>query len=125
MLHRILIIEDTPIVREPMVRLLRGEGFAVTGASNGVEAMASLSASAADLVLLDVLMPKMNGVAFLEKFRADSRWANVPVIAVTGVLDSACLGRLRELGVRAVINKGRFDFESMLGEIHKVLPVAA
>ena len=124
-MQRILIVEDTPIIREPMARLLRSEGYIVTSAANGLDAIASLATNPVDLVLLDVLMPKMNGVKFLETFRADPRWAEVPVIAVTGVLDSTWLLRLRELNVRAIINKGRFDFDAMLDEVHRHLPQAA
>ncbi len=124
-MHRILIIEDTPIIREPMARLLRSEGYTVTSAANGVEAIASLQTNSVDLVLLDVLMPKMNGVTFLETFRADPRWADVPVIAVTGVLDSTWLLRLREMNVRTVIHKGRFDLDGLLTEVHRHLPQAA
>ena len=124
-MNRILIVEDTPIIREPMARLLTGEGFTVTSAANGLDAIASLVASPVDLVLLDVLMPKMNGVTFLETFRADPRWSDVPVIAVTGVLDSTWLLRLRELDVRTVIQKGRFDLDELLAEVHRSLPQAA
>ncbi len=124
-MHRILIVEDTPIIREPMARLLRSEGYAVDSAANGVEAIASLGQNPADLVLLDVLMPKMNGVTFLETFRADARWTDVPVIAVTGVLDSTWLLRLRELNVRTVIHKGRFDLDGLLAEVHRHLSQAA
>ncbi|MGB7156540.1 MAG: response regulator [Tepidisphaeraceae bacterium] len=124
-MYRVLIVEDTPIVREPMVRLLRSEGYDVTSAANGIDALASLESSPVDLVLLDVLMPKMNGVTFLENFRADPRWASVPVIAVTGVLDSTWLLRLRELDVRTVINKGRFEVDTLLDEVHRHLPQAA
>jgi CheY-like chemotaxis protein len=124
-MNRILIVEDTPIIREPMARLLSAEGFAVTSAANGLDAIASLETNPVDLVLLDVLMPKMNGVTFLENFRADARWADVPVIAVTGVLDSTWLLRLRELNVRTVIHKGSFDLDGLLDEVHRSLPQAA
>lgn len=124
-MQRILIVEDTPIIREPMARLLQSEGYAVTSAANGVEAIGSLETNPVDLVLLDVLMPKMNGVTFLETFRAEPRWADVPVIAVTGVLDSTWLLRLRELNVRTVIQKGRFDIDTLLTEVHRHLPQAA
>ena len=124
-MHRILIVEDTPIIREPMARLLWSEGYAVTGAANGVVALASLEKEPVDLVLLDVLMPKMNGVTFLENFRGNPRWADTPVIAVTSVLDSTWLLRLRELHVRTVINKGNFDFDALVVEVHRNLPQAA
>lgn len=124
-MNRILIVEDTPVIREPMVRLLQGEGYDVTSAANGLDAIASLETHPVDLVLLDVLMPKMNGVTFLENFRAEPRWTDVPVIAVTGVLDSTWLLRLRELNVRTVIQKGRFDLDGLLAEVHRYLPQAA
>ena len=125
MTNRILIVEDTPIVREPMACLLRNEGYEVVSAANGVDALASLETKPVDLVLLDVLMPKMNGVTFLENFRANPRYSDVPVIAVTGVLDSTWLLRLRELDVRTVINKGRFEVDALLEEVHRHLPQAA
>jgi len=97
----------------------------VTSAANGVEAIASLEGHPVDLVLLDVLMPKMNGVTFLENFRGDSRWSEIPVIAVTSVLDSTWLLRLRELNVRTVINKGHFELDKLIAEVHRNLPQAA
>ena len=124
-MNRILIVEDTPIIREPMARLLTNEGFEVTSAANGVEAIASLEEHPVDLVLLDVLMPKMNGVSFLENFRGDPRWSEIPVIAVTSVLDSTWLLRLRELNVRTVINKGHFELDKLIAEVHRNLPQAA
>src|SRR5437762_14213444 len=90
-----------------MARLLRSEGYDVACATNGLEAMASLETKPADLVLLDVLMPKMNGVQFLDALRKSERWRETPVIAITGVQDRTSLQRLRELSVRSVIHKGQ------------------
>ena len=118
---RILLIEDTPIVREPLARLLKDEGFQVIAAADGAEAMTHLETHVVDLILLDVLMPHMNGLTFLERLRHDPQHADIPVIAVTGVADSGNLARLRQLGVRSILHKVRFTFDTLLSEIHAQL----
>jgi chemosensory pili system protein ChpA (sensor histidine kinase/response regulator) len=121
----ILLIEDAPVIREPLTRLLRIEGFQVLSAADGTEAFTQLEQRAVDLVLLDVLMPHMNGVTFLESMRRDARWKDLPVIAVTGIADTTKLTRLRELGVRSILHKVRFTFDALVSEIHAQLPQAA
>jgi CheY-like chemotaxis protein len=128
MSSRILVVEDTQIVREPLSRLLAGEGFAVTTAADGSEAMAALTdddAPPVDLVLLDVLMPRMDGVAFLVALRGDRRFRELPVIGLTGVSDSTRLARLRELGVKEIVHKVRFTFDGLMEDIRRHLPQAA
>jgi len=112
----ILLIEDTPIVREPLARLLRDEGFVILTAADGAEAFDQLATHPVDLILLDVLMPHMDGVRFLESLNGHAK--HIPVIAVTGVADSTKLARLRELGVRSIVHKVRFTIEMLVNEIH-------
>ena len=127
MMCRILVVEDTQIVREPLSRLLRSEGFQVISAADGSEAMALLNdlEQPIDLVLLDVLMPRMDGVAFLTAMRSDARFRDLPVIGLTGVSDSGRLARLRELGVKEIVHKVRFTFDGLLEDIRRHLPTAA
>ena len=121
MRQTILVVEDTPIVREPLARLLRTEGYEVLCAANGLEALVALKTRPVDLVLLDVMMPKMHGVAFVEGVRANDRWKRLPIIAITGVMDSTSLARLREFGVDTVVPKGRFTFDGLMRDIHRML----
>ena len=125
-MSRILVVEDTQIVREPLSRLLGGEGFSVITAADGSEAMAALNdvEQPIDLVLLDVLMPRMDGVAFLTAMRADPRFRELAVIALTGVSDSGRLARLRELGVKEIVHKVRFTFDGLMEDIRRHLPVS-
>jgi CheY-like chemotaxis protein len=117
----ILVVDDHPVTREPLARLLRYEGFATALAANGVEALESVAAARPDLVLLDLMMPKMNGVDFLRNLRADVRSRGVPVIALTGSLDPHHLERLRELGVADVIAKARFTVDELIGRVRAQL----
>lgn len=121
---RLIIVEDAQIIREPLLRLLKAEGFEVASAADGAEAMAILDSQGADLVLLDVLMPRMNGVAFMEALRSLPRHRELPVIGVTGVSDTAQLTRLRQLGVKTILHKVRFTFDGLLAEIRLALAEA-
>ena len=122
MMHQtILVVEDSPIVREPLARLLRNEGYEALCTGNGIEALVALKCRPVDLVLLDVMMPKMHGVAFVEGVRANDRWKKLPIIALTGVMDSTWLARLRQLGVETVLPKGRFTFDGLMTDIRRLL----
>lgn len=126
-MRRILVVEDTQIVREPLSRLLEGEGFHVITAADGSEAMAALNdeRQPVDMILLDVLMPRMDGVAFLTAMRSDPRFRELPVIGLTGVSDTGRLHRLRELGVKEIVHKVRFTFDGLLEDIRRHLPLPA
>ena len=128
---RILLVEDAGIVREPLARLLAAEGFEVRAAADGNEALATLHArdssqrACVDLVLLDVMMPRMDGVAFLARLREDPRFRHVPVIALTGISDTSRLSKLRALGVNTIVHKVRFNFDCLLEEIRRHLAECA
>ena len=118
MTHAILVIDDHPVTREPLAKLLRYEGFSATCAANGVDALAALERMPPpDLILLDVLMPKMNGIDFLQTVRADPRWSAIPVIALTGVMDPNHIQRLTELGVVEIMTKAKFTVEELLERV--------
>jgi CheY-like chemotaxis protein len=134
----ILVVEDHPVAREPLARLLRYEGYQTACAANGVEALdwmsaswlsasasgASSSCAPPHLILLDVMMPKMNGLEFLEWIRADARFRDIPVIALTASLDPKQIDRLRALGVAEVIAKSRFTIEVLLTHVRLHTPCA-
>ena len=131
---RILIVDDHPITREPLARLLRHEGYDTTCAANGLEAIDSVRAQRPDLILLDLMMPKMSGLAFLEVLRthmsaapagaaetADAR--HLPVIVMTALASPNEVSRVHELGVRHVILKSRFNIDDLLGRVKAILPL--
>lgn len=79
----ILVVDDFASVRFYHETLLRQAGYATVPARDGAEAMASLEKSPVALVLLDLLMPKMNGREFLARIRAMSNYAALPVLLIT------------------------------------------
>lgn len=81
--QRILVVDDDPDILEIVQVNLEGAGFEVIGASNGLEALKRVRRESVDLVILDVMMPKMDGWEVLREIEADPRTAKVPVIMLT------------------------------------------
>jgi len=110
----VLVVEDTAIAREPLVKLLQYEGYHAVGVSNGQEALDALPTLKPDVVLLDILMPVMNGLEFLNIVRHEPQWANLPVIVLTAVRDEVCERDVRQLGVQGFVLKTGFSLEELL-----------
>ncbi len=81
--HRILVVDDHPAVLLVMRAMLEAQGYEVASASDGVETLAYLQANTVDLVLLDIMMPRKDGIQTLRELRAATATANLPVILVT------------------------------------------
>jgi CheY-like chemotaxis protein len=116
----VLVVEDTAIAREPLVKLLQYEGYNAVGVGNGQEALDALPVHHPDVVLLDILMPVMNGLEFLSTIRTEPRWAEwraLPVIVLTAVRDDVCERDVRNLGVQGFILKTGFSLNELLGMI--------
>ncbi|MDH4330302.1 MAG: response regulator transcription factor [Candidatus Moranbacteria bacterium] len=81
----ILLAEDDVFVSDIYYRKLTNEGFDVKLASNGLEAIEKLKKDVPDLILLDVMMPYMNGKEVIKELKAKDEWKNIPVIFLTNV----------------------------------------
>jgi len=117
----ILIIDDEAACRNPLARLLQIEGYEITQAADGLEALQRMEERRHDLLLLDLLMPRMDGVTFLERLRADPRFASTPVFLITANHDPRMLNRAKELGIQEYLFKGDIQFMRMLELIKKTL----
>lgn len=83
MAKRVLVVDDSAIVRNIHSFMLKSDGFEVSEASNGYEAMEKLLESKFDLVVTDINMPKMDGYALCEAIRKEAQYANIPVIIIS------------------------------------------
>ena len=117
----ILIVEDEVTCRLPLTRLLQIEGYDVVEAGAGLEALQRLDERKVDLILLDMIMPRMGGIEFLERMRGDARHAPLPVFLVTANHDPKVLGRAKELGIEQYLFKGDVPFMRMLELIKRQL----
>jgi CheY-like chemotaxis protein len=103
-MSRILVVDDEPLIRAFLAEELAETGYHVATATNGAEALARVHADPTDLVLLDLLMPCMDGLAFLSERAAHPRLAKIPVV----VLSAAGIDGLRsaqQLRATAVLGK--------------------
>ena len=81
--RRVLVVDDTPVNLKLLADLLVAKGYAVVTATSGVEALARIDAEGADLVLLDVMIPEVDGLAVCRALRAESDVATILVTART------------------------------------------
>ncbi len=83
MTQRVLLAEDEPNIVESLTFLLRREGFEVDVHLNGAEALSAALAQPPDVVILDVMLPQLDGFEILRRLRSDTRSENLPVIILT------------------------------------------
>jgi two-component system alkaline phosphatase synthesis response regulator PhoP len=89
--HKILVVDDDPDILEAISMILESQGYNVVTAHDGVEGLANLKAEKPDLMILDLLMPKMDGFAVCKELQ-DPRWAkykDVPILILTSVREEA------------------------------------
>lgn len=91
-----LIVDDNEENRDILCRRLSRDGFKTVGAKDGVDAMNVLNEETIHLVLLDIMMPEVDGITLLSQIRANSRFDNMPVIMLTAIdivnVAQDCLG---------------------------------
>src|SRR5436305_3121847 len=105
---RILLVEDDAVQRERMRGWLEGPQWTVREAANGREALDRLQQGKPDVILLDLMMPEMDGFAVVAALQKEAAWRDIPVIVITSLdLDAKDRERLNS-GVQSVLVKEKF-----------------
>jgi adenylate cyclase len=112
----VLIVDDDPSMRQWLRRVLAEDGWQVAEAENGRAALKCLAEFSVDLILLDLMMPEMDGFEFLAELRLDQRLRHVPVIVVTAADLSEEDHRRLNSGVLKVVQKSGLGRDDLLGE---------
>ncbi len=115
----VLVVDDEADSRDVLSRMLRLRGHRATPVPNGREALAVLTSATPDLIVLDLRMPQMDGIMFLEVVRSYLRLQHIPVLIMTAYPESPDLSRARSLGVRGIFAKGEGDFEKLLDAVER------
>lgn len=111
---RVLVVDDEPMVRETLGQVLTDEGYVVDLAVDGETALERVHAARPDAILLDLMMPGMNGRQFLQALRAEPAYARVPVIVMTAVHGLEV--NMATLGASEVVEKP-FDVDDLLNKV--------
>jgi CheY-like chemotaxis protein len=116
----VLVADDTQSVLQLAEKVLLEAGYHVLTASDGSEALRMVRDEHPDLVVLDLLMPRMTGFDVLREIRADERIKDTPVLAMSGVYKDNILGFLHQLGAKGFLDKSQL-LDSLVFRVQGVL----
>jgi len=109
----ILVIDDQPELRQLFQRVLEHQGHRVVCAGNGQEGLRALESWPAELVLLDMAMPEMDGLSFLRVLRQQPRWKDLPVIILSGLMSPEQVAAASALGAADQLVKAQFSMREL------------
>ena len=119
--NRLLLVEDSIIIRTQMQRLLKGAGYNVTIAENGLLGLQKVQSQEFDIVLSDVEMPEMNGLEMTKAIRQNSKYDRLPIVLITTLASPEDKHRGQDAGANAYLTKGDFDQQLLFGTLEKLI----
>jgi DNA-binding response OmpR family regulator len=121
MLKKILLIEDDKFLRELMNKKLLTMGYDVTCASDGETGLVAIKESKPDVVLLDLILPGINGFEVLEKAKKDPDTASVPVIILSNLGQSEDIEKGLKLGAKDFLVKAHFTPQEIVAKLKTII----
>jgi CheY-like chemotaxis protein len=118
---RILLVEDDRFLRRAAEASLRQRGFAVTVAADGEEALVKVRAEIPDLILLDLLMPKVTGIEVLRALRAEEATKGIRVLILSNSSREQDLEAIKELGVTDYLVKANLSLQELGDRVAQLL----
>ncbi|MBU0476608.1 response regulator [Patescibacteria group bacterium] len=119
MSKKILVVEDEEIMIDLLERKLSQEGYEVSVAKNGVEGLKKMKEFSPDLVLLDIIMPKMGGLEVMEEKQKDEELKKIPLIVISNSGQPVEIERIKRLGAKDWLIKTEFDPQEVIEKVIK------
>jgi PAS domain S-box-containing protein len=119
--YRVLVVEDDAATRQLIARFVRRRGFEISEAANGADALDRLRDEGADLVIVDLMMPVMDGFELVREMRAERRWKDIPIVVVTAKDMTSDDARRLEGAVQEIVRKGRYSMDDLLDEVGRLV----
>ena len=119
--QKILLVEDEDLIRELYARQLTKAGFIVKNAVDGNSAIQQLSTDTFDLILLDIMLPGMNGLQLLREFKTQNPNSTMIVILLTNLGQEAVIKEGFELGAQAYLIKASYTPDQVVTEVKNAL----
>ncbi len=120
-MKKILIIEDEKALLDILSDKLKQEGFDVSGAGDGEEGLEKMRQERPDLILLDIVMPKVGGMEVLEVIHNDDDLNDIPIIVISNSGQPVEIEKARGLGARDFLIKAEFDPREVVDKVHNML----
>src|SRR5678815_2559381 len=114
---RILLLEDDATFRDLVSAAMKRAGYEVTTAGDGQAGWDALDKAQPDLILLDLAMPRLDGLSFLRRLRANEKWGSVPVLVVSA--NSSAASNAVTLGASGYLLKSRFSMPELLETVQQ------
>lgn len=118
---KILLVDDDEIILKVLADKLKLEGFTVTEARDGVEGLNKALAEQPDLILLDIMLPKMDGLTMFKKLREDKRGKDIPAIVLTILSEAEKVSEALENGVYTYLVKMDVQIEDVVKKVKEKL----
>jgi CheY-like chemotaxis protein len=118
---RVLLVEDDKFLRRACEKSLRQQGFNVATAVDGEDALRAIQAEPPDLILLDILMPKVTGTEVLRALKSDERTRAIPVLILTNSSKESDVREIEKLGVAGYRVKANLSLEELGTEVRHLL----
>jgi len=119
MAKKILLIEDEQLMIELLEKKLIQEGYEVAVAKDGVEGLEKMRGTKPDLVLLDIVMPRMGGFGVMEEMTKDDELKQIPIIVISNSGQPVELDRAKRLGAKDWLIKTEFDPQEVIDKVLK------
>jgi len=119
MAKKVLIIEDEEILLDLLQKKLIKEGYEVSTSRNGEEGLKTMKETKPDLILLDIVMPKMGGFEVMEEMRKDRELNKIPVIIISNSGQPVELDKAKKLGAKDWLIKAEFDPQEVIDKVVK------
>jgi len=122
--HSVLVVEDDADARSLLERRLTRLGWQVIEAQDGVEAFERLEDVTPDIILTDLMMPRMDGFEFIDRLRREDRWRGIPVLVLTSKDITASDAARLEGAIEHLLQKGAYDRDALMEEIGRLVRIA-
>jgi DNA-binding response OmpR family regulator len=121
-MKKILIIEDDSFLKNLESSKFTHEGFSVMSAMNPSEIEAAIATAMPDIILLDLMLPEVDGFELLKKFKEDEKTKAIPVIVFSNLSDEIEMKRVLDAGASDFMVKSNFTLSDVIEKINAVIP---
>ena len=119
---RLLIIEDETFIRELYARILRNEGYEVEEAADGEAGYEAITQNDYDLILLDIMLPKLDGIGVLQKLQTERPdKLDLPIVVLSNLDEELTIAKSVALGIRGYLVKSQCSNEQLVREVANYL----
>lgn len=121
MAKKILLVEDDTTLQETLGKVLKGEGFELFQAYDGEEGLKMAKEDKLDLILLDLVLPKMNGFEVLKKLKEAEETKDIPIIVLTNLESTEDIQKALYAGATTYLLKASYEIEDVIAKVKKTL----